>query len=179
MSGGIAAQIVLVVAASEDGVIGAGNALPWKISSDMRRFKALTMGKPMIMGRKTFDSIGKALPGRDNIVVTRNKTFAADGIIAVSSFDEALETARERAAARNADEIAVIGGADIFALALPLADRIAMTVVHGPVEGDARFPMIDPDAWREVSRQTVVRSETDSHDTSFVIHERRGGETGG
>ena len=132
--------IALVVGIAENRVIGRGGDLPWRLPSDMKRFRRITMGKPLIMGRKTFASLPKALDGRDNIVVTRNAAFAAEGAIVARDLDEALRIARECAKARGADEIVVIGGAEIFRAALPLADRIYLTRVHALLEGDVFFP---------------------------------------
>ena len=135
--------ISLVVAVAKNGVIGRDNTLPWRIPEDLKRFKALTMGKPVIMGRKTWDSLPKKpLPGRTNIIVTRNPAFRAEGAIVVHSFNEAVEKA-------NADEIAVIGGEAIFAEALPIADIIHMTQVAASPDGDAFMPLIDRAYWRE------------------------------
>jgi dihydrofolate reductase len=138
--------VSLVVARADNGVIGKDGALPWRIPEDMRRFKALTMGKPIVMGRKTWDSLPrKPLPGRDNIVVTRDTSFAAPGAIVVHSLGEAL--------ARAADEICVIGGAQIYAAALARADVVHLTEVHADVDGDARMAPFDRAAWRETARE--------------------------
>ena len=167
-----AVRIVLVVARADNGVIGAGGTLPWRLPSDLKRFRALTMGKPIVMGRKTFESIGKPLPGRDNIVVTRNPGFRADGIILVLSVDQALRVARDLALGRGVDEAAVIGGADIYAQALPLADAIALTEVHATPEGDTVFPALNTEEWRETSRERHAAGPDDSADCSFVCLER-------
>lgn len=151
-------MISLVVAMADNGVIGKGGALPWRIPEDMRRFKALTLGKPCVMGRRTWDSLPrKPLPGRDNIVVTRDPSFAADGAIVMHSLDAAL--------ARKADEICVIGGTEIFAAALDRADVIHLTEVHGDVEGDVRMAPFDRAVWRESARE-------DHAGYSFVTLER-------
>jgi len=142
------APVSLIVAASRNGVIGMGGALPWRISADMKRFKRLTMGHPCIMGRKTWDSLpNKPLPGRTNIVVTRNKAFAAEGAKAADSFEAALEIARQEDPA----EIMVIGGEAIYAEALPYANRIYFTEVGRHFEGDAFFPRANASEWRAVS----------------------------
>jgi len=141
-------QISLILAMASNGVIGARGALPWRIPEDMRRFKTLTMGKPCIMGRKTWDSLPKKpLPGRANIVVTRDKNFAADGAVIVHSLDDAL------AAAGIAPEIMVIGGAEIYKAVLPRATRIYLTEVEGEFAGDARMEPFDSRIWKEVSRE--------------------------
>ena len=156
--------ISLVVAVAKNGVIGRDNTLPWRIPEDLKRFKALTMGKPVIMGRKTWDSLPKKpLPGRTNIVVTRNPDFRADGAIVVHSFMDAVEKA-------NADEIAVIGGQAIFAQALPIADTIHMTQVHASPDGDAFMPLIDRAVWRETASEGPY--EADGLRYSFVTLKR-------
>ena len=132
--------IVLLAAVAENGVIGRDNALPWRLSSDLKRFKALTLGKPVVMGRKTYLSIGKPLPGRTNIVVTRDPNFRADGVVVATSVDAALEAARDDARRRGANEIMVIGGTEIFAQTMALADRLEITHVHARPAGDTFFP---------------------------------------
>lgn len=143
-------HISLALAMASNGIIGKGGALPWRIPEDMRRFKALTMGKPCIMGRKTWDSLPKKpLPGRTNIVITRDVNFAADGAVVVHTLDEALA----RAAAEIPDEIMIIGGAEIYKAVLPRATRIHLTEVEDEFEGDAHMPPFDPAIWKEVSRE--------------------------
>ena len=136
--------IVLVAAVAENGVIGRDNALPWRLKSDLRRFRARTWGKPIVMGRKTFQSLGKPLPGRTNIVVSRDRDFSAPGVVIAPDVRAALETARGDALRRGADAIAVIGGAEIYAETLPIADRLDVTLVKARPEGNVRFPPIDP-----------------------------------
>jgi dihydrofolate reductase len=143
-----AIAIVLVAAVADNGVIGRNNALPWHLRSDLQRFRALTIGKPVVMGRKTYLSIGKPLPGRTNIVVTRNAAFNAPGVVAAADFDAALRVARGDALRRGTDAVAIIGGTDIFAQAMPLADRLEITHVHTRPEGDVLFPPIDSQVWR-------------------------------
>ena len=145
-------HIVLVAAVADNGVIGRGNAMPWRLSSDLRRFKALTMGKPVLMGRKTYLSIGKPLPGRTNIVLSRDAGFAAPGLLVAGRLDAALAAARGDALRRGVNEIAVIGGTDIYAQCLPLADRLEITHVHMRPDGDSHFPPIDAANWREIAR---------------------------
>jgi dihydrofolate reductase len=166
------ATVCFVVAVGENGVIGKDGALPWRLSTDLRLFRRLTFGKPVIMGRKTYESIGRPLDGRDNIVVTRDPAFGGGGIVVVQSIDAALERARELAAARNADEIAVIGGADIFRALLPQADRIYLTRVHALPPGDTFFPQIDAAAWREVSREKLERSSRDEYAATLIVLDR-------
>ena len=136
--------IVLLAAVAENGVIGRDNALPWRLKSDMQRFRALTMGKPVVMGRKTYVSIGKPLKGRTNIVVSRDRAFAAAGVVVAHDLASALTAARGDALRRGADAIMVIGGTDIFVQTLPLADRLEITIVHARPQGDTLFPPIDP-----------------------------------
>src|SRR5437764_6908084 len=136
-------DIIIVAAVAENGVIGRGNALPWRLKSDMMQFRELTMGKPVVLGRKTYQSIGKPLSGRATIVITRDKAFAAPGIVVAPNLDAALATARGDALRRDTDAIIIAGGADIYAQALPLATRLRMTEMHKPVDGDTRFPAID------------------------------------
>jgi dihydrofolate reductase len=145
--------IVLIAAVAENGVIGRGNALPWRIKSDMKRFRAITMGKPVVMGRKTLLSIGKPLDGRTNVVLSRKAAFAAPGVVVACNLEAALAAARGDALRRGADEIAVIGGTEVFSQAMPLADRLDITLVHARPEGDAHFPAIDATIWREAERR--------------------------
>jgi dihydrofolate reductase len=146
--------LVGVVAVADNGVIGQGNALPWHISADLKRFRALTLGKPLIMGRKTFASIGRVLPGRETIVVTRDAKFVPPpGVFTASTIDAALQLATVRAGALGASEIIVAGGGEIYAALLDRIDRLHMTYVHCRPEGDAFFPPIDWSRWREVFRE--------------------------
>ena len=169
-------KVALVVATAENGVIGNNGVLPWRLSSDMRFFRAVTMNKPLIMGRITYDSIGKPLDGRDNIVITRNSKFEVPGVIVAADHEQALQVARERAQERGADEIAVIGGAQIYELLLPQADIIYLTEVHAAPKGDTTFPEFDKKEWREVSRERHGAGPKDSADFSFVVLERIAGE---
>jgi dihydrofolate reductase len=161
--------IALVVAASENGVIGVGGTLPWHIPEDLKRFKALTLGKPCIMGRKTWESLPrKPLPGRTNIVVSRNPEFHAEGARLAADFESALRLAAEE----NPGEIAVIGGENIFAAALPHASRIYSTEISGDVAGDAFMPQFDRRQWRETRRDGPHQSGSLSY--SFVTLEKIG-----
>jgi dihydrofolate reductase len=164
--------LLLVAAVARNGVIGSDNRLLWRLSSDLKRLKALTMGKPLVMGRKTFQSIGRALPGRETIVITRDKTFAADGVLVAHSLESALKRAGERAAAMRADTIAILGGGEIYAQTIGRADRLAITEVALEPDGDARFPPIDLSRWREVRREKGERGPRDEADFSFVEYER-------
>jgi dihydrofolate reductase len=165
-------KISLIVAVAENGVIGRNGALPWHVPSDLKTFRRITMGKPVIMGRRTYASIGKPLPGRDNIVVTRNTNFDVAGTMRSASIGEALDIARHKAAERGVDEIMVIGGAEIFALTLPLADRIYLTRIHARPDGDVTFPEPDPSIWREVSRSPVAPDPRDDTGATLLILER-------
>jgi dihydrofolate reductase len=159
-------MISLVVAASTNDVIGVHGELPWKISDDLKRFKSLTMGKPIVMGRLTWESIGRALPGRQNIVITRNAEFKADGCDVVSSPAEALR------AAAAADEVMIIGGGQIYDLFLPKANRVHLTLVHAEIDGDAFFPKLDEATWLLTSSQQHQAGEKNEFDFEFRTYER-------
>jgi dihydrofolate reductase len=165
-------QIVLIVAIAENGVIGAGGAIPWRLKSDMQRFKALTLDKPVVMGRKTFVSIGRPLPKRTNIVVTRDADFRAAGAVVTNSLADARAVATGDALRRLATEIAVIGGAEIYAQWIDSADRLEITEVHARPDGDTRFA-VDAKAWEEVSRVRNPAGPDDSADFSYVTYRRR------
>lgn len=164
--------IILVVAVAENGVIGRDNQLPWRIRSDLKFFKSVTLNKPVVMGRKTYRSIGKPLPGRTNIVITRQQDFAAPGILVASGIDQALSAARGDALRRGADAIAVIGGTEIFAQTLPLADRLILTLVHANPPGDTYFPPVDPAVWREAERLPQPKGPDDEYGFTIVNYER-------
>jgi dihydrofolate reductase len=164
-------KIVLLAAVADNGVIGRDNALPWRLSSDLKRFKALSWGKPVVMGRKTYLSIGKPLPGRTNIVVSRDATFFAAGVL-VSELDAALIAARGDALRRGVNEIVVIGGTDIFTQTMPIADRLEITHVHARPEGDTFFPAIDPGLWRETMRSEQPAGPRDEASFSYVTYTR-------
>jgi dihydrofolate reductase len=154
-------------------VIGSHGAIPWRIRSDMKRFKALTSGKPVVMGRKTFVSIGRPLPGRTNIVVTRDLDYRAAGVVVTHSFADARAIAKGDALRRFATEIAVIGGAEIYAQWMASADRLEITEVHARPEGDTRFPAIDAADWEELARVRNPAGPDDSADFSYVTYRRR------
>lgn len=147
------ARLSLIVARAENGVIGRDGGLPWRLPGDLAFFKKTTMGKPVVMGRRTFESIGRPLAGRTNIVVTRDAGFAAEGVAVAHDLDEALALAERTAAADGADEVMVIGGAQIYAQTMPRADRIYLTSVHAAPEGDTHLPAPDPAHWRETARE--------------------------
>ena len=166
-------SVVLVVAVAENGVIGRNGTLPWRLKSDMAYFRKVTMGKPVVMGRKTWDSLPrKPLPGRTNIVVTRDRAFEAAGALVVTSVDAALIAARGDALRRDVEEIAVIGGDQIFAAALPIADRIEFTQVRLRPDGDVYFPAVDRAVWHEASRQEHKAGPEDDADFTILTYRR-------
>ncbi len=159
-------------------VIGRDGGLPWRLPGDLAHFKSLTLGKPVVMGRRTFESIGRALPGRANIVISRDAAFTADDATVCRTVDDALAAATAVARTDGADEIMVIGGARIYAAVLPWADRIYLTEIAADSEGDVRFPELRPRDWRETARETARAGPGDEAEYRFVILERRGGLTG-
>jgi len=165
-------EIFLIVAVADNGVIGSGNAIPWRLKDDQLRFKALTVGKPVVMGRKTFLSLKRPLPGRTNIVMTRDPDFCAPGAVVTTSREQALDVARGDAFRRSAAAIAVIGGADIYAQWLPLAARLEITEVHARPDGDTRFAIADRAVWREMVRERHLAAAGDSADYSYVTYLR-------
>ena len=167
-------ELAIIVAAADNGVIGCNGALPWHLPEDLRYFKRVTLGKPIVMGRKTFESIGRPLPGRTNIVITRNADYRAEGVRVVTSLDEALQLAEDVAAVDAVDELMVIGGAQIYTEALLRADRLYYTAVHCSVDGDAFLPEIDWTLWRETSREAHRAVTPDAFDYTFLTYERRG-----
>ena len=169
--------VALVVARGRNGVIGRDGDLPWRLRSDLQRFKAVTMGKPCLMGRKTWESLPlKPLPGRLNIVLTRDQSYEADGMargaLVCAGLDEAIEIARETAQDDGVDEICVIGGTAVFEAALPRARRLYITEVEASPEGDAVFPAFDPAAWIEVSSERHAAGDKDDHAFTFRVLER-------
>ena len=172
-----ALSIVMVAAMAENRVIGRDGGMPWHLPADMARFRRLTMGKPIIMGRLTHMSLGRVLDGRHNIVLSRQRGFETPDfrmseLTVVHSLEAAFEKARE-VASNNADEIAIIGGASIYEQALAVADRIHLTEVHASIEGDVRFPELEPGMWREVSREKRDADERNGYDMSFIELARR------
>jgi dihydrofolate reductase len=167
-------ETVLIIAVGENGVIGADGAIPWRLKSDMQRFKALTSGKPIVMGRKTFISLRRPLPHRTNIVVTRDADFRAAGAVVTTSVDAARAVARGEALRRSAGEIAVIGGAEIYAQFMDSADRLELTEVHASPSGDTRLAPIDASQWEEVARERHAAGPDDSAPFSYVTYRRRG-----
>jgi len=166
-------QIVLIAAVADNGVIGADGAIPWRLKSDLQRFKSMTMGKPVIMGRKTFLSLRRPLPGRTNIVMTRDRDFRNPGAVVTNSVANALAIATGEALRRFATEIAVIGGAEIYAEWMARANRLEITQVHATPAGDTRFPAIDAAIWRETARTEHPPQADDSSAFAFVTYVRR------
>ena len=165
-------ETVLLVAIADNGVIGRDGGLPFRQSSDLKRFKQISMGKPLVMGRKTYLSIGKPLPGRTNIVVTRDPSFNAPGVVVAMSLDAAMTAARGDALRRGADAIVVIGGTDIFTQTMPLADRMEITHVHSRPEGDVSFPPIEETQWRATNRSDHPAGPQDEASFSYVTYLR-------
>jgi dihydrofolate reductase len=161
-------KISLIVGMNENGVIGKDNKIPWHLAADMAHFKETTMGHPIIMGRKTFDSIGRPLPGRQNIVVTHNPGFSHEGIQVANSLDSAIALA----IVSHVSEIFIIGGQAIYEAALPKADRIYLTLVHGHMAGDKHFKY-DSGQWKEISRQSHKADDKNEYDYDFIVLERR------
>ncbi|MBA5629374.1 dihydrofolate reductase [Moheibacter lacus] len=161
-------MITIIVAKAENNVIGNENQLIWHLSSDLKRFKSLTSGHPILMGRKTYESIGKPLPNRTNIVITRNEEWKEVGVFTSNSLEEAIKKAKE-----FDDEIFILGGGNIYKQSMKFADFLEITEVHQEFEGDTRFPEIDEKIWKEVSRERFEKDEKNEFDYSFVRYERR------
>jgi dihydrofolate reductase len=166
-------EIVLIVAVADNGVIGADGAIPWRLKSDQQRLKAITMGKPVVMGRKTFASLKRPLSGRTNIVLTRDADFRAAGAVVATSFEAAYAVARGDALRRGVGEIAVIGGSEIYAQWMDLAGRLEITEVHASPAGDTRFAAIEAGAWLEVARERHPAGPDDSAEFTYVTYRRR------
>jgi dihydrofolate reductase len=166
-------EVVMIAAIAENGVIGAGGAIPWRLKSDMQRLRALTIDKPVVMGRKTFISLGRPLPRRTNIVITRDAGFRAAGAVVTTSFANARAIATGDALRRFATVIAVIGGAEIYAQWMSIADRLELTEVHARPEGDTYFAAIDKAVWQEVARVRNPAGPDNSADFSYVTYTRR------
>jgi dihydrofolate reductase len=165
-------KIALVAAHARNGVIGRDGDMPWRLPSDLKHFKAATLGTPVIMGRKTYLSIGRPLPGRANIVVSRSG-FSAEGVETAASLEAALDLARNHAAQTGASQLSVIGGGQIYAQAIGLADELLLTEVDAEIEGDTVFPQIDSTLWQKVSLSAPVKTEKDSHTVRFGVWRRR------
>jgi len=159
-------KISIVVAMAANGVIGRDNQLPWHLPADLKHFKQTTMGKPILMGRKTWESIGRPLPGRNNIVITRDNDFTAEGCVVVGSIEAAMLAAGEQ------DELMVIGGAELYRQLLPRAETIYLTRIHETFDGDTRFPEISNSEWHQVARSDYEADENNPYDYSFIRLER-------
>jgi len=166
------ARISLIVAMAENRVIGRDGGMPWHLSGDLKYFKKVTMGCPMVMGRKTYESIGRPLPGRLNIVVTRDRSYSPDGVSVVNSLDEALEAAQTRAKEDGVEDVMVVGGGQIYADTISRADRVYLTEVHAEVDGDTIFPALSDSEWREVFRDARPENVEGEPAYSFVILDR-------
>ena len=165
-------KIAMIWAMADNRVIGRDNKLPWHLPNDLKYFKRLTTGKPVIMGRKTYDSIGKPLPNRTNIIITRDQSFKAEGIKVVHTLDAAIELAEAECLISGAEEVIVMGGAEIYKLALPAADRLYITFVHADVEGDAYFPEFELDAYTEIGREDFAADGPNPYNYSFCIFDK-------
>lgn len=162
-------MLAIVVAAAENNVIGKDNDLIWHLPADLKHFKSLTMGHPMIMGRKTFEAIGKPLPGRTSIIITSQKDYQAEGCVVVHSLEEAIAKGREL----DAEQVSIIGGANVYKQALPLADTLYLTRVHASFEGDAYFPELPDDAWQVVDQEHHEPDEKNKHSYTFLTLKRK------
>lgn len=158
-------MISLIVAIASNGVIGKDNRLPWRLPGDLAYFKRITMGHTIVMGRKTYESIGKPLPGRQNVIVTRNRHFKSEGCIVINSLEEALKLAEN-------DEVFIIGGAEIYSQAISIVERLYITHVNKEFEGDTYFPQIDSGKWKIISREEGETNEKNPYEYSFLIYER-------
>lgn len=165
------APLAMIVAMARNRAIGRENTLPWRISGDLQFFKRTTLGKPVVMGRKTFESIGRPLPGRQNIVISRNPAWCAEGVAVATSLEQALLLAQQAAARDGAEEVMVIGGAEIYRQAMPLARRLYITEVDAEVEGDAFFPVLDSN-WQESGRDCYPASDKDEYNYCIVQYDR-------
>jgi dihydrofolate reductase len=167
-------KVALIAAFAQNLVVGINNSLPWHLPEDLKYFKRTTSGKAIIMGRKTYESIGRPLPNRTNIVVTRNPDFKAEGVVTVMSLEAGIKHAESVNLINGIDEVMIIGGAAIYQASLPMADRLYLTHVHANVEGDAYFPTVDFDQWKEVGREDFKKDESNPYDYSFSIYDRAG-----
>ena len=162
----------MIVAMAKNRVIGRKNQLPWHLPEDLKYFKRVTMGKPIVMGRKTYESIGRPLPGRLNVVLTRDAKWQTEGVVSAQTIDAAFSVAIAEAKSKEKDEVMVIGGDQVYALCLPLVDRLYVTQVHAEVDGDAYFPEVDWGQWQQVSSEAHQASDNNPYDYSFVVYDR-------
>lgn len=166
-------KLSMIVATAQNRVIGRDNALPWYLPNDLKYFKQTTLGKPVIMGRKTYESIGKPLPGRTNIVITRQTDYLPEGVKVVHSVAEARDLAESVCLIDGQEEAMIMGGAEIYTLALSDADRLYLTEVHADVEGDAYFPEYDKTEWQEISREDFSAEGPNPYNYSFVVYDKK------
>jgi dihydrofolate reductase len=171
-------HIILVAAVADNDVIGRAGGLPWRIKSELQLFRAVTMGRPVVMGRRTYLSIGKPLKGRTNILVTSDCSFTAAGVLVAPSLETALTIARGDALRRGVDAIAIVGGAQIYAQAIEQADRMVITRVHLRPQGDTKFPAIDPTLWKEIAREEHPLGPEDEAAFTTIVYDRKGGGVG-
>ena len=165
--------IAIIAAVAKNGVIGAAGGLPWRVKADLRKFRSITMGKPLIMGRRTFETLPRVLDGRDSVVVTRQAGFSTPGAFVAENLEAALTLAQKLAAGRATDEVFIGGGGEIYREAFPIADRLYITHVSAEPTGDTVFPEIRAEDWTEVSRQPIPKSEGDTADAEHVVYARR------
>lgn len=165
-------KVALIAAFAQNRVVGIDNTLPWHLPEDLKYFKRTTSGKAIIMGRKTYESIGRPLPNRTNIVVSRNPEFKADGVVTVSTLEEAITHAESVNHINGVDEVMIIGGAAIYEASLPMADRLYLTHVHANVKGDAYFPDVDLTSWKEVGREDFEKDDSNPFDYSFAVYDK-------
>ena len=165
-------RLAIIVAQSDNRVIGRDNKMPWYLPEDLKYFKRVTMGKPVIMGRKTYESIGRPLPGRCNLVVTRDENWRVDGVNICSSLDAAIDQGEAQALVDGSEEVIIMGGAQIYAQMLPNVQRLYLTQVHGEMDGDAFFPELDMSQWQEIGRQDMPAIEPNPYPYSFIVLER-------
>lgn len=168
----VSIKISMIAGVATNNVIGLDGGMPWKLPSDMKFFKQTTMGKPIVMGRKQYETVGRPLPGRANIVVSRKPGYQPDGVIVISDFVAAIDHAKTIAKADGADEVMIIGGGEIYRLGLALADRLYITHIDAAPEGDTWFPEFDLSVWKEISKPSVIQTEKDSVPFTVSIYER-------
>ena len=165
-------RVALIAAVAKNGVIGSDGVIPWRLPGDLKHFKEITMGKPLVMGRRTYESIGYPLPGRFNIVLSRNKSFLAGGVTVTHDLNYAFKIAEDEASKSEVEEIMVIGGSKIYRETMPLAQRLYITEIHNTFDGDVTFPKINPIKWKELSRLHVSSDKNETCDYSFVVLDR-------
>lgn len=161
-------MVIIIAAIAKNNALGKDNQLIWHLPADLKRFKSITLGQTVVMGRKTFESLGKPLPNRKNIVITRNRNFKKEGVTMVNSLEEALAISKEK------ENIYILGGAEIYSQAFPLADLLDLTLIHEHFEADTFFPVIDQSVWKEIKREDHVKDDKNAFDYSFVTYKKSG-----